>query len=91
MKHVPPIIKDVGFDFHWSEEKVWDLDAPVSEMEIGELLWHFDIPFLDEGDKRYVLTPRAVMEHPEQYLKEYMRMQRADMRWPLNIMENKGR
>ena len=91
MKDTPPIIKEIGFDFHWSEEKVWKLDAPVSDMEIGELLWHFDIPFLDDGYKCYALTPRAVMEYPERYQKEYARMQRADRKWPLDIMENKGR
>ena len=28
-KEMPKIIKDVGFDFYWSEGKVWKLDAPI--------------------------------------------------------------
>ena len=73
MNDMPPIIKDVGFDFHWSEEKVWALAVPVSTMDIRELSGHFNIPFLDAGDKRYVLTPRVVMEHAEQHPDEYAR------------------
>lgn len=91
MKDLPPIIKDVGFDFHWSEEKVWKLDVPASEMNITELVWHFDIPFLDKGKERYAVPPWAVMEHPEECPQEYARMLQADMTHPLDIMENKGR
>ena len=36
--NIPQIIKDVGFDFSWSEEKVWALDVPVEEMAIEELV-----------------------------------------------------
>ena len=32
---VPQIIKDVGFDFDWSEEKVWTLEAPIEEIDIN--------------------------------------------------------
>ena len=44
-KKLPKIIEEVGFDFHWSEEKVWALNVPVEEMDIKDLEWHFDIPF----------------------------------------------
>ena len=43
---VPEIIQKVGFDFSWSEPKVWKLDVPATKMKIDELTWHFDIPFL---------------------------------------------
>ncbi len=44
-KILPKIIKEVGFDFHWSEEKVWKLNYPIEEINIDELSWHFKIPF----------------------------------------------
>ncbi len=44
----PQIIKDVGFDFSWDYKKVWTLDEPVVSIPIEALLWHFDIPFLDQ-------------------------------------------
>lgn len=90
-KEIPQIIKDVGFDFSWSEEKVWALDIPVEEMNIEELIWHFDIPFLWEGGGVYNLTSREVIEHPDAHKLEYERTMRADLSHPIDIMENKGR
>ncbi|HVX93101.1 MAG TPA: hypothetical protein VHA74_03235 [Candidatus Dojkabacteria bacterium] len=46
----PKIIDDVGFDFDWKEEKVWELDVPVEEISLDELSWHFDIPFWGDYD-----------------------------------------
>lgn len=87
----PQIIKEVGFDFHWDEGRVWALDVPVTEMAIRELEWHFDIPFWDKGGRRYALKPRDVIEHPEEHKEEYDRTMAADLSYPLDIMENKGR
>jgi len=89
-KDIPQIIKDVGFDFNWSEEKVWALDVPVEEMDIKELTWHFDIPFLWE-DGVYNLKPQEVIDSPEAHEKEYERTMKADLIHPIDIMENKGR
>ena len=33
---IPKIIKRVGFDFSWKEEKVWKLNVPVEEIDIKE-------------------------------------------------------
>lgn len=89
-KDIPQIIKDVGFDFNWSEEKVWALDVPVEEMDIKELTWHFDVPFLWE-DGVYNLKPQEVIDSPKTHEKEYERTMKADLIHPIDIMENKGR
>ncbi|NTU98384.1 ParB N-terminal domain-containing protein [Candidatus Falkowbacteria bacterium] len=86
----PQIIKEVGFDFSWDEKKVWLLNEPVSEMAISELEWHFDIPFLWEKGK-YDLKPIEVINHPEAHTVEYERTLTADIKYPIDIMENKGR
>lgn len=87
----PWIIKEVGFDFSWDEKKVWQLSAPVSEMDIQELLWHFDIPFLWTSGGYYNLTPWQVIRYPHAYEDEHLRTYRADLAYPIDIMENKGR
>ena len=86
----PQIIKDVGFDFIWSEEKVWALAGPVEDMALAELVWHFDIPFLWKEGGVYDLTPREVLDNPETYQKEHERTMRADLAYPIDIMRNKG-
>ena len=90
-KEIPDIIKEVGFDFHWSEEKVWRLEEPVEEITTSELMWHFDIPFLWENGGIYNLKPQEVIDHPEAHKEEYGRTMRADLSHPIDIMENKGR
>jgi len=89
-QEIPQIIKDVGFDFDWSEPKVWALEVPTEEIGVDELAWHFDIPFWDENGS-YNLAPRAVIDNPEAHKKEYERTMRADISHPIDIMENKGR
>ncbi|MBI3421258.1 MAG: hypothetical protein HY006_04280 [Candidatus Sungbacteria bacterium] len=84
MQHnVPQIIRDMGFDFSWDEKKVWVLDIPTEEIGITHLVWHFDIPFLWEGDGICNLTPREVMENPALHKEEYDRTMAADMRYPI--------
>lgn len=89
-QEIPQIIKDVGFDFDWSELKVWALEVPSEEIDVNELSWHFDIPFWDEGGA-YNLTPREVIDNPEAHKEEYDRTMRANTSHPVDIMENKGR
>lgn len=88
---IPKIVHDVGFDFDWDEKKVWRLDIPMTQMNISELVWHFDIPFHWHGGGVYNLTSRDIIEKPEQYKTEYQRTMDADLMYPIDIMENKGR
>lgn len=83
---MPDIIKEVGFDFHWKEEKVWALDLPVEDMPISYLEWHFDIPFWFKQGGYYDLKPREVIENPKDHLLEYGRTMAADLTYPLDIM-----
>ena len=91
-KGIPKIIEDVGFDFHWDSRRVWALDEPVIEMDINELIWHFDIPFWEVKDTDdYNLTPWEVVKEPNKHSLHYKKIQDADMKHPIDIMENKGR
>ena len=86
-KDIPKIIQEVGFDFSWKDEKVWKLDVLETEMDISELIWHFDMPFLSG----YKLTPKEVINFSEKHKAEYERTMNADLQYPIDIMENKGR
>lgn len=88
---IPQIIEEVGFDFDWDEEDVWKLDYPVVEMDISSLEWHFFIPFWDYNHQSYQLSPREVLENTQKYQEEYHRTMNADLAYPIDIMENKGR
>jgi len=88
---IPKIIKEVGFDFDWENEKVWSLNIPVTEMDIEELTWHFDTPFHWHRGGVYNLKSREIIENPKEYRGEYARTMNADMKYPIDIMENKGK
>ena len=86
-RELPDIIKEVGFDFSWDERKVWELDAPIEEMPIDKLTWHFDVPFIwSKPDGYYDVSPSEVIEHPDQHPEEYERTMRADTTHPIDIM-----
>lgn len=90
-KEPPQIIKDVGFDFGWDARDVWKLEAPITQMDVQDLTWHFDVPFLWEDGGYYNLKPREVIDNPQKHKGEYERTMRADMSHPIDIMGNKGR
>ena len=90
-KLIPEIIQRVGFDFSWDEKKVWELDVPTIEMNINKLVWHFDIPFHWYGGEVYNLKSKEIIENPDKYQDEYQRTMVADLKYPIDIMENKGR
>ncbi len=91
-RELPAIIKEVGFDFSWDEQKVWQLDVPAEEMPIDELTWHFDVPFIwSKPDGYYDVTPREVIDHPDEHREEFERTMRADTSHPIDIMHWRNR
>lgn len=37
--------QNIGFDFgNWEEEKIWALKLPVIDLDINDLVWHFNAP-----------------------------------------------
>jgi hypothetical protein len=88
---VPEIIRQVGFDFKWDVKKVWALDIPTTELNVNELTWHFDIPFHWHEGEVYNLKSKDIIANPDQYKEEYQRTMNADLRYPIDIMNNKGR
>lgn len=91
--YFPRVVSEVGFDFDWNEKKVWQLNLPVSEIGIGELVWHFDIPFCADSETggKYGLKPRQIIDDPVRFAKEYEKTMAADLSYPLDVMENKGK
>ena len=90
-KVLPKIIEEVGFDFSWSVEKVWTLNVPVEKIDIKKLEWHFEIPFWNTENEYYDLKPNDVINFSENHQEEYDRTMKANLSYPIDIMENKGR
>ncbi len=90
-RKLPKIIEEVGFDFSWDEEKVWQLDYPVEEIPIDELTWHFRVPFIwSQPDGYYDVEPQEVLNNPNKHPEEYKRTMQVDLSYPIDIMYWKG-
>ncbi len=88
--NLPEIVDESGFDFSWDVRKVWELNEKVEPMNISELEWHFDVPFVWEyGINK--LTPNEIMKNPELHEEEYKRTMAVNLDYPIDIMENKGK
>jgi hypothetical protein len=88
----PKVIQEVGFDFSWDEKKVWQIKAPIEQMDIAELVWHLHVPFLwQKPGGYYDLTPHQVLQNPARYADECARVQSADTSYPIDIMKWRGR
>ncbi len=83
----------VGLDFgNWSEQKVWALNLPVTDIPMQVLLWHFDVPFWhhDNGEQRSI-TAWDVIKKTQGSTIEQARVEKADTSYPIDIMDNKGK
>jgi len=88
----PKILQEIDFDFSYDYKKTWWLQNPMTEMIIDELIWHFDYPFWDiEGTDDWNLTPREVINYPQQHKVHYEACIKSDLNYPIEIMKNKGR
>lgn len=84
----PKSIQEVDIPFKKDDSKIQALDLPVEEMQIYELLWHFDYPFWEkEGTNEWNLTPWELINNPEKEPTHYKRVQSVDMSYPLQIMQ----
>ena len=90
-QNIPQSVLEYGFNFDWNEEDVWKLDYPTEEMDLAMLEWHFTIPFWNWNNTWYNLTPNQVIENKDKYKEQYERILNANIDYPIDIMENKGR
>lgn len=87
----PKSVKEAGLDFYWDPERVWKLDFPVEEMDIDDLIWHFDVPFWEKDDTDdWNLTPWEVIRKIPGSNEHQKKVEEAGLSYPIDIMENKG-
>lgn len=87
---LPKEIQEEGMDFHWDNQKMWSLDIPIEEMDVGKLEWQLDLPFWDHAGSKYNLCPRDVLKNIEAYPDHKKRVLNADITHPIDIMENQN-
>jgi len=88
----PKIIEDLGFNFKIDFEKLWKLEVPITEINIEELVWHFDIPFWEKDDTDdWNLTPWEVLNQTGESKEHQKKVEEANLEYPIDIMKNKDK
>jgi endonuclease/exonuclease/phosphatase family metal-dependent hydrolase len=80
------IIEEEWFDFDWDPEKVWEVDVEPEEMSVGRLEWHLAIPLWEYEGERNRVTPRQVLDAPDEYPDYFQEIMDTDMSCPIDIM-----
>lgn len=94
---MPPRVREAFPDpavfplFGWTEETLWQLDRPVEEVPIDVFDWLLEVPIWRWQGRRFQLSLRDVLRHPDQYQAHYEKAERADTRYPIHITRSKRR
>lgn len=88
----PKSLQQVDIPFKKDDKKIWELDLPVEEMPISQLVWHFKYPFWEkEGTDDWNLTPQGLINDPEKEPTHYKQIQKSDLSYPVQIYRYKNR
>lgn len=64
---------------------------PVREIPVSKLIWHMDVPVWPDETGPYHASPNQVLSDPVRFAEEAARIKAADLSYPLEVFENKGR
>ncbi len=89
--YVDPRHSEHAFDlpFWRDNEKLWNLEVPVEDMDMAELKWILDVPFWEDEEGNIVITPNEVIKNPDKYPTHWDKIKKADTSYPIDIMKNK--
>lgn len=91
MNDLPEFLKKAGYEFYIDSEKLWDLDVPEEEMNISELLWHFEIPIWGTDGEDWNLTPQDVIDGKEGIGYHKQKVEEADLDYAILVIKNKDK
>jgi len=79
-----PDILNIGFKT--DEPKLWAVDIPVEEINVSEIDYNLDIPYLEqEGTNDWNLTPRMLIENFDNQYFHAKKVNEADLVYPIEI------
>lgn len=86
------IIDRYWYSIDWDVPTIWALDLPVHEISVDRLVWHMDAPvWCDASGVPYQTTPNQVLQNFEENWREYDRILKVDLRYPIEIFQLKQR
>lgn len=88
----PQILIDAGYEIYCDTLKLRELDVPIVDFEIAQLIWNFDLPLWDkDGTDDWNLTPHEVINRIEGSTTHQNRVAEADLQYPILLTEKNGK
>lgn len=76
----------IDLPFKINFKKLWALDLPVQRLDIADLRFNFDIPYLEkEGTDDWNLSINYLIEHLDTEISHAEKIKKADMSYPIDI------
>jgi hypothetical protein len=76
----------INFPFKINFKKLWALDLPVEKLDIADLEFNFDIPYLEkEGTDDWNLSINYLIRHLDTEISHAEKIKKADMTYPIDI------
>ncbi|MEK7507475.1 MAG: hypothetical protein AAB602_00110 [Patescibacteria group bacterium] len=91
-KQPPQALIDAGLSMFVNTTKLRELPLRVADIDIENLLWHFDMPvWAKDGTDDWNLAPWEVIKKREGTLLHWERAEKTDLRFPIVITEYNSR
>ncbi len=90
---MPSELAEVYVDFDWDTRKVWALDIEPELIERSLLDWHLELPFFSSRPPQplFDVFPRSVLEDPRVHPVHARRIEAADLRYPIDVIQHGDR
>lgn len=88
---MPPEVRRAFPTLLWSEEQLWALSTPATDLDVRELSWLIDLPVWRWRGQRFQVSIRDMLERPDHYAAHVAKARAADIRFPIHVMRHRGR
>jgi hypothetical protein len=91
LESMPPDVMQALPRFAWSVEDLWKLERPSETFPVDRFAWLIDLPIWRWRGRRWQISMRDVLDHPEQYRAHHEKSERSDARYPIHVTFHNGR
>ncbi|MBU0766894.1 hypothetical protein KKF55_03885 [Patescibacteria group bacterium] len=79
-----PEILNIGFRI--DEPKLWAVDIPAEEINISEIDYNLDIPYLEQmGTDDWNLSPRMLIKNFDKEKRHAEQTEKVDLKYPIEL------
>lgn len=84
---VPPSLAPVLPNVMWSRQRLHRLTLPIVQLQVDELSWQLELPWWKFRGQHFAVAPNDVRRDPVTYADQWNRMQRAELRFPIHLLQ----